>query len=341
MQHTRNLFASSCVVVAAGALLLANSEKPAPSGGEMVDAAQGFLQSLTEDQRQRATFEYGSDERLNWHFIPRQRKGVPLKDLHGESRKAADNLIASGLSKIGYGQALDVMSLEEVLYLLEGGDRQERRRRRDPERYYISVFGEPSASGLWGWRLEGHHLSLNYSIEDGEVVATTPEFFGANPAYINAGPGREVRVLGPEEDLARQILKLCTAEQEKKAWISKEAPDDIRGGGRAQPVVTEPVGLPVSEMSDDQKEVLKALLTEYLQNMPQDVEEDRRARINEAGIESIYFAWWGSDERNERHHYRIQGPTFLIEYNNTQNSANHVHSFWRDPAGDFNVPREG
>lgn len=337
--HAKKLLLSCSVLAAMGVLLLAKSqEKQPPSGKAMADAAEGFLKTLPEEQRKQATFAYDSDERLNWHFIPRARKGVPLKVLEGESLEAAHRLIVSGLSESGYDQSLNVMSLEEILYLLEGGDRATRRQRRDPQNYYISVFGTPSTEGTWGWRLEGHHLSLNYSVEEGEVVASTPEFFGANPAKVDSGPKRAIRVLAPEEDLARELLKLCTPEQQKTAWISKQAPDDIRGGGEPQPPRTEPVGLAAAKMSPDQKRLLQELLAEYLKNMPADVEAERRAEINEAGLDKIHFAWWGSSEPNERHHYRLQGPTFLVEYNNTQNDANHLHTIWRNLAGDFNVP---
>ena len=340
MTPARKLLLSCCVLVAMGALLTAASQERAASGRAMVQAARQYLDSLSAAQRQQTSFRYDDEERLNWHFIPRERKGLPLKDLEGEAMQAAHALIQSGLSQAGYEQALNVMSLEEVLYLLEGGDRQARRQRRDPLNYYISIFGTPGERGTWGWRLEGHHLSLNYSIEDGQVVATTPEFFGANPAFIEAGPERSIRVLGPEEDIARQILKLATGEQQRAIWIDKKAPDDVRGGGVPQPEVTEPAGLPAAKMSDDQKQLLRDLIAEYLKNMPPDVAQKRRAALDRAGIDKIHFAWWGGGERNDRHAYRVQGPTFIVEYNNTQNNANHVHSMWRDVDGDFNVSRK-
>jgi len=257
--------------------------------------------------------------------------------LEGAALKSAMALLKSGLSEAGYDQAVDVMSLEEVLYLLEGGDRETRRSKRDPQKYFVSIFGKPGDKGTWGWRFEGHHLSLNYVIIDGVVKSSTPEFFGANPGLINAGPKRAIRVLGPEEELGRSVLKSCTPAQQKVCWIEKEAPDDLRGGGVAQPETTAPVGLAIGKMSDDQKKLMAELLKEYLKNMPDDIVKERRNQINTAGLDNIYFAWWGSSERNERHYYRVQGPTFLIEYNNTQQSANHVHSIWRNMAGDFNV----
>ncbi len=334
----RRLVLSLTVVASMTALLVANAREDPASGVAMTRAAQEFLATLTPEQRDVATFAYDSEERTNWHFIPRERKGLVLRSLEGEARQTALKLLQSGLSNVGYDQALNIMSLEEILYLLEGGKREERRARRDPEKYYFSVFGEPGLKGRWGWRLEGHHLSLNYSLSDGEVISTTPEFYGANPGLVDAGPERTIRVLGPEEDLARQILKLATKEQQKTMWISKEAPDDLRGGGVAQPPTTDPVGLPAAKMNPDQKKLLRELLAEYLQNMPADVEKQRRTEINDAGMDNIHFAWWGSSELNERHYYRVQGPTFIVEYNNTQNSANHVHSMWRNLDGDFAIP---
>ncbi len=335
---TRKLFLTISVACAMGALLIAQTQPAAKAGLGMADAAKGYLAAITPEQRTIVSFRYDDPERVNWHFIPRERKGLPLKALEGAPLQAAHKLIRSGLSEAGYDQALNVMSLEEVLYLIEPGERAYRRDRRDPGKYYISIFGEPSDTGLWGWRVEGHHLCLNFSIKDGKVISSTPEFFGANPGSIEAGKGREVRVLGPEEDIARQILKLCTPEQQKLCWISKEAPGEVPGPNVAQPVVTEPVGLFASQMSDDQKKLLQELLGEYLKNLPADIEEERLSVLNSAGIDKIAFAWYGEPDLHQPHHYRVQGPTFVIEYNNTQNNANHVHSMWRNLAGDFALP---
>ncbi len=335
---TRKLVLALTVICAMGAFLVAQTQQTPKTGIGMAEAAKSFLSSITAEQRQEATFKYDDPERLNWHFIPRPRKGLPLKALEGEPLHAATKLIRSGLSEAGYDQTLNVMSLEEILYLIEPGERAARRERRDPTKYYISIFGTPSDTGLWGWRVEGHHLSLNFSVKDGNVISSTPEFFGANPGTIDAGKGRQIRVLGPEEDIARQILKLCTPEQQKQCWISKEAPGEVPGPNIPQPVVGEPVGLFVSKMSDDQKKLVQELLGEYLKNLPADVEEARRKTLNDAGIEKIAFAWYGEPDLNQPHHYRVQGPTFVIEYNNTQNNANHVHSMWRNLAGDFGLP---
>ena len=339
--YAKRILLATIVVSSSVALLIARSQEPPKSetGTAMTKAATAFLSTLSDAQRKQASFDYSDKERLNWHYIPRVRKGLALRDLEGKALKSAEAFIASGLSEAGYDQTIRVMSLEEVLFILETkGTREERRERRHPKKYYLSVFGTPASTGTWGWRVEGHHISLNYVVQDGQIVSTTPEFFGANPGTIDAGVGRTLRVLAPEEDLARQILKLCTPEQESVAWLSKKAPNDLRGANVTQADATAPVGLPVSKMSGSQKKLMAELLSEYLQNMPASVEKERRADLDKAGLENVYFAWWGDAEQHKRHYYRVQGPTFLIEYNNTQNDANHVHSYWRNLAGDFNIP---
>jgi len=335
---SRKLAIAATVLIVAVTMLAAQNVPAPKTALAMSAAAKGFLAAISPAQKAEASFKFDDPERLNWHFIPRPRKGLPLKSLEGAPLKAAHAFIRSGLSEAGYDQTLNVMSLEELLYLLEAGERDARRDRRDPGKYYLSIFGEPGDTGNWGWRLEGHHISLNFTIKDGKVVSSTPEFFGANPGTVDAGKGRQIRVLGPEEDIARQILKLCTAEQQSLCWLSKEAPGEVPGPNLPQAVVAAPVGLPYAKMSEDQKKLVQELLSEYLKNLPADIEQERRDAINAAGVDKLYFAWFGQSELHEAHHYRLQGPTFVIEYNNTQNNANHVHSMWRNLAGDFGIP---
>lgn len=311
-----------------------SDERP---GLAMATAASRFVDSLDHSQKLAVSFGYDDPERLNWHFIPRDRKGVGLWDLEGAAYDAACDLVKTGLSSAGYRKVLEVRSLEEVLYLFEGGDEQERRLKRHPHKYYVSLFGKPGTKGLWGWRFEGHHLSLNFSVKDGKIVSSTPEFFGANPGQIDAGPGRMLRVLGKREDIARQILKACSDDMVGKVWLSKEAPSDIRGGGVAQPVLSEAEGLRYADMTPGQQKLVRELIGEYLTAMPTTVVRERMAAIKADGMDDIHFAWWGGSELNEPHHYVLQGKSFIVEYNNTQNSANHVHAIWRNTAGDFNV----
>jgi Protein of unknown function (DUF3500) len=339
MSRTHRLAAALLVAATmAGAFVIAKTSDQRASGLRMAESAQTFLKSLTDEQRAQATFAYDDPERLNWHYIPRVRKGVPLKVLTPAARAAARGLIASSLSGRGFEQVTNVMSLDDVLFLFEKGDFTARRERRDPLNYSLSIFGKPSDHGIWGWRLEGHHLSLNYTVKDGRVVASTPEFFGANPALVDAGPGRSIRVLAPLEDLARELMHTCSPAQLKAAIVSPKAPKDVWNTNRQQPELTPLVGLAAADMSDDQKILLRHLLGEYLKNMPADVQAERDAKIQAGGLEKIRIGWWGSLERNEKHAYRIQGPTFLIEYNNTQDNANHVHTVWRNAEGDFDQP---
>lgn len=316
---------------------VSHAQQPDNPGEDMTVAATRFLEVLDHSLKLKASFSYDDAERLNWHFIPRERKGVGLWDLNGAAQDAANALVKSGLTAAGYQKVLQVRSLEEVLYLFEGGPEEERRTKRHPHKYYVTIFGTPASKGTWGWRFEGHHLSLNFSIRNGRIVSSTPEFIGANPGLIDAGPKRYLRVLGKREDIARQILKTCTDETSPKAWLSKKAPKDIRGGGVAQPVLDSPEGLRFADMSSEQQKLLKELIAEYLSAMPTTVVRERMKLINRDGMDDIHFAWWGGSERNEPHHYVVQGKSFIIEYNNTQNDANHVHAIWRNTAGDFNV----
>jgi hypothetical protein len=340
MQSRRRLIVASVVAVTVMALLVAaKSGEERTSGLRMADAAKDFLAKLNAQQRAQTTFGYDDPERVNWHFIPRPRKGIPLKDLDPATRVTARALIATGLSKPGYEQAINVMSMEDVLYLLETDDWTARRQRRDPLNYYLSIFGTPGDKGEWGWRVEGHHLSLNFTIQDGRVIASTPEFFGSNPSQLDAGPGRTLRPLGTVEDIAREIVRTCTPEQMKVILVDKKAPNEVWSGNKLQPILMPDVGLPASEMAKDQQLLLRHLLAEYLKVCPSDIRAEREAQLDAADFGTIRLAWWGSLDRNTRHAYHLEGPTFVVEYNNTQNNANHVHAVWRSTTGDLNQPR--
>lgn len=319
------------------AVLTADDGTDTP-GVAMANAALKLAEVLPDEQKKKLMYGFDDPERLNWHFIPKERNGVVLWDLFGEPRKAAEELVKTGLSAAGHAKTLQVRSLEEVLYLFEAGEEAYRRDRRHTHKYHLTIFGTPAAKGTWGWRFEGHHMSLNFVIRDGVVVSSTPEMFGANPALIDAGPGRSLRVFAAREDLGRQILLACNDDQKKQMWVSDKAPDDIRGAAAPQAVTDAAVGLRFADMSPDQKKLFRELLGEYLSVMPAQVVKDRLKTIEKAGMDDIRMGWWGESEVNKRHHYVIQGPTFIIEYNNTQNDANHVHSIWRNLEGDFAIP---
>ena len=301
--------------------------------GEMADAANNYLNALSADAKAKSVFEFKDAERTNWHFIPRARKGLSIKEMTQEQRLLAHALLASGLSHRGYGKAVSIMSLEAVLAELE---KARPGAARDPELYFVSVFGKPGGNEPWGWRVEGHHLSLNFTSNGTATgVSVTPSFFGANPGEVRGGPRSGTRVLGGEEELGRQLVKSLNEEQRKTAIILAEAPKDIINvPGRNE---TKPQGLPQSKMSPDQTALLTKLIHEYLQRHRPDVAAAEWTKIEKGGFGNVHFAWAGGLERGEPHYYRVQGEKFVLEYDNTQNGANHVHSVWRDFGNDFGV----
>jgi hypothetical protein len=303
------------------------------AGAAMARAARAFLDSLSSEQRAQAVFPFDAEERLNWHFVPRSRQGIPFKAMGERQRQLAHNFLRAGLSQAGYTKATTIISLEDILRVLEGGRGPD----RDPELYYFSFFGEPLQRETWGWRVEGHHLSLNFTVVRGRLIASTPQFLGANPAEVPEGPRKGLRALPAEEDLARELLKSFDTVRRTEVVIATEAPRDIITGNSRKAEIGEPKGVPAARMDRRQRGLLLALLEEYARSMPTAVARERMERLRQAGVDKIYFAWAGGSERGQPHYYRIQGPTFLCEYDNTQNGANHVHSVWRDFKGDFGV----
>lgn len=296
----------------------------------MSQAAVNFLSSLTAEQSAKARFSFTDDERLNWHFIPKERKGLQLREMQPHQKHLAHALLNAALSQSGYMKVTTIMSLEDVLRIMEKDSGE----RRNPEKYHFSIFGEPSDKGVWGFRVEGHHLSQNFTLVDGKVSAS-PNFLGSNPAEVREGPRKGLRVLHAEEDRGRDLLASLTPEQKSMAIVSKEAPKDILTEASRKAALTgQPNGLQISKLNGRQKELLQALLDEYTGNMPDDVAQARQALIKKAG-NNLYFAWAGVEERGGPHYYRVQSPDFLIEYDNTQNNANHVHSVWREFNGDW------
>lgn len=312
-------------------LLLTSAYNRLNSPSVMSNAANALLATLSDEQKAKATFEFTSDERLNWHFIPRVRKGLPLKQMTQEQRHLAQALLSSGLSQQGYTKAVSIMSLEEVLRILELGVGTNV---RDPEQYFFSIFGTPTETGTWGFRVEGHHLAQNWTIVNGKV-AGSPSFYGTNPAEVRTGPRKGFRVLGAEEDKGRELLMSLTAEQKKVAVVSETAYKDIfTMADRKAALKGQPNGLSAAKLNSAQKKLLQNVLEEYAYNMPDQIAQARLEQIKKAGS-NINFAWAGVAERGGPHYYRLQGPTFLVEFDNTQNNNNHVHSVWRDFAGDF------
>lgn len=313
------------------------------SSSSMATAATRFLNGLTPEQRQQAALPFEGDERFKWHFVPSpptfERKGILIKDMTAAQRKLAHDVLKAGLSQRGYLTASSIMDLETVLGALEAAQRAAAGRQgginRDPERYFFTVFGNPSPRDTWGWRVEGHHVSLHFTVVNGTLVASSPSFFGSNPAEVREGPKKGLRILGVEEDAARALLQALDASQRAKAIIEPVAPTDMITMANVNITPLSPTGITADALSANQRDLLMKLIDVYTGFMAPDIAADRLAKLKKAGVEKVGFAWAGDTEKGKKHYYRIQGPTFLVEYDNTQNDGNHVHSVWRDFQGDF------
>jgi hypothetical protein len=323
-----------------GALVSApRAAAQAAEGGEATAAAQAamraaasdLLASLTGARRERAQLPF-EDTRMEWAYIPGSRAGLPLSDMTAEQRRRTHALLRTVLSGPGYLKVTSIMQLEEVLRAIETAGFP-----RDLQAYTVAVFGNPAGDEPWGWRFEGHHVSLNFTSVDPEGLSTTPLFLGSNPAEVRAGALAGLRVLAEEEDLARQLVRSLPAEQRARAIVAAAAPSDILT--RNDPVARElPIeGLPVGEMNTGGRLLLLRLLEVYAKTLEESIAEARLAGIREAGIDNLRFVWMGGVEPGDPHYYRIQGPTVLIEYDNVQNDANHIHTVWRDLENDFGV----
>jgi hypothetical protein len=304
------------------------------AAADSATAASQFLDALTPEQRAKARLDFNDANRFDWHYIPRpgQRKGLPLKEMTAPQRQAAQKLLSTGLSAKGMKQSSQIMNdLELVLR----GDGPNPSMGRDPELYYFTVFGTPGDKTAWGWRVEGHHLSQNFTIANGVMSSWTPDFYGANPAEVMEGSRKGLRVLAAEEDKAFALLHALDAEQKQTAVLQQTVPSDMMTTNSRRVNPLSPDGLPVARMTTAQQKLLRELLNEYTSRMVDEISTERIRRINDAGFDKVAFVWIGADALHEPHYYRIQGPTFLIEFDNVQGKGNHIHSVWRDFNGDF------
>jgi hypothetical protein len=326
----------------------------------MVDTAKRFLESLTPEQRAASQFEVGSEERLKWHYYPERgfkqeyghdRRGITFKEMDPKQRLLAQALLSTGLSRAGLIKAMKVMSLEEIVRIMEN----DHTGHRDAEKFHFSIFGTPALDGTWAWRVEGHHIALNFTIANGRLASSSPTFFGANPHEVPEGPHKGMRALEREEDMATQLMKALDPAQRKQAIFDQIAPYDIITLATVRAKLDgAPKGLPASKMTEKQFEMLMALIGEYANNMPAEIASARLAAARSTPRDRLFFGWAGEPGRQppqpvvrgavttgnraeKGNYYRIQSPTFLVEYDNTQNMSNHSHSVWRDFRGDFGL----
>ncbi|MDX2021788.1 MAG: DUF3500 domain-containing protein [Deltaproteobacteria bacterium] len=303
---------------------------PAGPAAAMAKAADNFVAALSAEEKARAVFAFDVPGRTEWHFIPKDRTGLPIKAMSPQQRTLAHALLKTGLSVPGYAKAKLIMTLETVLR-----DMEKDPIKRDPEKYWFSVFGTPTPAGNWGWKVEGHHISLNFTIVNGHLVATSPSFLGANPGEVREGPMKGTRALGTEEDEGRKFLMSLSDELRAKAIFDQTAPPEIVTGPASEVKPLPEVGISAASLDAKHKSTLVALLGVFAGTLNPALAAERLAKVKAAGADKLRFGWAGGIKRGDPHYYRISGPTFLVEYDNTQNGANHVHTIWRDFNGDF------
>jgi hypothetical protein len=314
--------------------LSCQSQSKQTPAGSMTAAATNFLQLLNAKQKSETLFVFDDEERYNWHYVPKDRKGITLTQLNETQYKAAMDLLRSALSDTGYQKTTAVIKLENVLREVEGrpaGDTY-----RDPGNYHFSIFGNPSDS-IWGWRLEGHHISFNFSSQNNLLVSGSPGFLGANPAVVLSGSEKGLQILKDETELGFNLLYSLSTEQKEKTIFNKRAPGDIVTANNRKAMIENPQGILYSELNSNQQKLFLQLLSLYVHRYKQSLASQMMKEIEQAGLNQVRFAWAGDEQPGvgHPHYYRIQGPTILIEYDNTQNNANHVHSVVRDLKHDF------
>lgn len=304
---------------------------------ELHKLAQEFLTSLSPELREKALFEIKDPERYNFNYVPLERQGPTFHDFDAQQKERATKLLRASVSEKGFQKATEIMQLEAVLAVLENNSRKKPDGSpvRDPLDYHFCIFGKPEADKFWGWRFEGHHLSLNFVASEDEIVASTPSFMGSNPGIVPEGPQKGKEVLQKETELGFTLINALDQKQFSKAKFSEVAPMEIFTSNQREVTTLEPPGIPYSDLTKEQKAIFHDLLELYLNNYEARFSKSLKTKIEKAGTENLSFAWAGSVKPGAGHYYRIQGPTILIEYDNTQNNANHVHTVVRDLTNDF------
>lgn len=306
------------------------------SAQDLSDKANHFLSVLSPELKSQTLFALEDKERVNMNFIPIIRKGPTFHDFSEKQKQAALDLLKASLGQEGYRKSIEIMELEKVLIIIEANKfKMQDGSRRDPLNYHFCIFGVPSSTSIWGWRFEGHHLSLNFMSKDGGIASSTPSFFGSNPGVIQIEEQKGKEVLKAETELGFRLVKTLNENQLKVARFSESAPRKIITGTNVKVEGIEPKGISITELDESQKKIFMDLLNVYIDNYELGFSKTLRAKIENAGFENLYYAWAGGLERGTGHYYRIQGPMLLIEYDNIQNNANHVHSVVRDLTNDF------
>lgn len=319
-----------------GGLLVPAMLNSAPSAAAraMAESATAFLGGLDAEQKSKASFTFEDDSRFEFRYTPRARTGLPLKAMNEAQRSKAHALLKTGLSMRGYTTATTIIDLENVLKAIEPPRTGPNPIVRDPELYFVSIYGTPGKSP-WGWKFEGHHISVNFTVIDDKPVVFAPSFFGSNPAVVREGPKQGTRALRDEEEAGRTLLMAFDQAQRGTVIFNVTAPSEMITAESRDAKMLEPAGVAYRAMTPEQRRLLEKLIDVYLGRVAPELAKARLDALQKAGMDQITFGWAGVIDAGGPHYYRVQGPTFLIEYDNTQNNANHIHSVWRDFNGDF------
>jgi hypothetical protein len=306
------------------------------AAGEITSAVRAWLDRLDDSQRAEATFPFETPERFEWAYTPGPRMGLAIRDMRPDQRAASSAIVAAAMSSRTAGEIGAIIALETILGQLERAGGRSGWLRRDPELYWFAVFGDPGSATRWSWRVGGHHVAIHVTVADDRVIGTTPSFLGANPAVVPSGPRAGARPLPGEEGLARALLSDLTPAERGVALVDDVAPADVlTGTGRHADVRSVPVGIRHADLGAPRRAALERLIRHYVQRMRPEVAEAAWERIVATGLGDVTFAWAGSDAPGRGHYYAIRGASFVIEYDNTQNGANHIHAVWRDLDNDW------
>ena len=301
---------------------------------KMQEAASSFYDNLDAKARNKALFHYLDGERIFWYYPPLNRHGLPLKDMTKKLKSLVFTLLETGLSSDAFNQTLQIINHELILKELEIRENI-KTFVRDPERYYFTIFGNPKSKDPWGWRFEGHHVSIHFSIWSDKIISVTPLFLGVNPAEVKDGDSKGLRILKKREDLAFELVNSMSKDQHHIATIYENTPKDIITYNSSRVTVPVVEGISWDELKIGQQKLLKLLIAEYVNQVNPNLVKSKLEYLESNTLKSVKFGWAGGINLGEAYYYRIHGGNLFIELDNYQSGANHVHSVWRDVENDF------